>query len=128
MRRQHLNTVQRRALTGKPLVSPSHPAPLRLNPAAGWLETKPGVQLGLLIAVMVSACMVMSDGVLTPAISVISAVEGIKFNTGISTGEAGRSGRRRGRRGCGVGMVGVYVFWGWQAGCAVGCGGCCRCY
>ncbi|GAB4823867.1 hypothetical protein N2152v2_010913 [Parachlorella kessleri] len=52
----------------------------------GWFETKPALQLGLLITVMVAACMVMSDGVLTPAISVISAIEGIQYNAGIPKG------------------------------------------
>ena len=30
--------------------------------------------------------MIMSDGVLTPAISVVSAIEGLQYQTGISTG------------------------------------------
>ena len=55
--------------------------------SAGWFETKPALQLVLLITVMVAACMVMSDGVLTPAISVISAIEGIQYNAGIPKGK-----------------------------------------
>lgn len=44
------------------------------------------MQTTLLVVVMVSACMVLSDGILTPSISVISAIEGLQFNTGISKG------------------------------------------
>ena len=36
-----------------------------------------------------AACMVISDGVLTPAISVVSAIEGIQTQTGISNGARG---------------------------------------
>ncbi len=56
------------------------------NPAAGLFQARTGLQLALLIVVIMAACMVMSDGVLTPAISVISAIEGLQFNTGISQG------------------------------------------
>lgn len=55
-------------------------------PAAGFLERSGGSQVALLLVTMVSACMVISDGVLTPAISVISAIEGIEYNAGISKG------------------------------------------
>ncbi|PRW58025.1 Potassium transporter family isoform C [Chlorella sorokiniana] len=43
-------------------------------------------QTALLAVVLLAACMIISDGVLTPAISVVSAIEGIQFQTGISTG------------------------------------------
>ncbi|KAL4425076.1 hypothetical protein ABPG77_010390 [Micractinium sp. CCAP 211/92] len=38
----------------------------------------------LLVVVLLAASMIISDGVLTPAISVVSAIEGIQFQTGIS--------------------------------------------
>ena len=38
----------------------------------------------LLLFVVLTTNMIIADGVLTPAISVVSAVEGIQFNTGIS--------------------------------------------
>lgn len=46
------------------------------------------VQLALLVLVMAAASCVLADGVLTPAISVISAVEGLQYNiSGLSDGE-----------------------------------------
>lgn len=41
-------------------------------------------QAVLLFAIMIGSNLVLSDGILTPAISVVSAVEGIQFQTGIS--------------------------------------------
>lgn len=48
-------------------------------------------QTVLLLVVLLASNMIISDGVLTPAISVVSAIEGIEFQTGISRGGA-RSG------------------------------------
>ncbi|KAI7844072.1 hypothetical protein COHA_002216 [Chlorella ohadii] len=50
------------------------------------LERSARSQTALLAVVLLAACMIISDGVLTPAISVVSAIEGIQFQTGISTG------------------------------------------
>ena len=41
-------------------------------------------QISLLVVVLLAVNMIISDGVLTPAISVISAVEGIQYNTNLS--------------------------------------------
>ncbi|CAI0392708.1 unnamed protein product [Linum tenue] len=52
-----------------------------------WLENQAFRKTGLLILVLVGTCMVIGDGILTPAISVLSAVGGIKVNKpGISGG------------------------------------------
>lgn len=52
----------------------------------GALERSRVLQTALLVVVLLASNMIISDGVLTPAISVVSAVEGIKFQTGISRG------------------------------------------
>ncbi|GAB4815865.1 hypothetical protein N2152v2_002911 [Parachlorella kessleri] len=89
LRAAHQPTVS--ASDGKAAAAQSGaPAQQRRNRTAAWvrgaLESHPGLQLALLLVVLLAACLVMSDGVLTPAISVISAIEGIQFNTGISRG------------------------------------------
>lgn len=43
-------------------------------------------QRALLGAALVAVCLMMADGVLTPAVSVISAIEGIRHQTGLSDG------------------------------------------
>ncbi|KAL3741208.1 hypothetical protein ACJRO7_016784 [Eucalyptus globulus] len=45
-----------------------------------WLERRPSRKNALLILVLVGTCMVIGDGILTPAISVLSAAGGIKVN------------------------------------------------
>jgi hypothetical protein len=52
------------------------------------------LQTALLLVVLVGANMIISDGVLTPAISVVSAMEGVQFQTGMSQGEAQHSAAR----------------------------------
>ncbi|KAH9326136.1 hypothetical protein KI387_006314, partial [Taxus chinensis] len=45
-----------------------------------WLEEKPCRQNALLILVVLGTCMVIGDGILTPAISVLASVGGIKVD------------------------------------------------
>uniref|UniRef100_A0A0D9X2X7 Potassium transporter n=1 Tax=Leersia perrieri TaxID=77586 RepID=A0A0D9X2X7_9ORYZ len=45
-----------------------------------WLEKSKTLQTALLIMVMIGTCMVIGDGVLTPAISVFSAVSGLELS------------------------------------------------
>ncbi|KAF0907527.1 hypothetical protein E2562_018344 [Oryza meyeriana var. granulata] len=45
-----------------------------------WLEKHKTLQTALLIMVMIGTCMVIGDGVLTPAISVFSAVSGLELS------------------------------------------------
>ncbi|XP_028785818.1 potassium transporter 10 [Neltuma alba] len=45
-----------------------------------WLEEKASRKNAILILVLVGTCMVIGDGILTPAISVLSAAGGIKVN------------------------------------------------
>ncbi|BAT80188.1 Potassium transporter [Vigna angularis] len=45
-----------------------------------WLEEQPYIKDIILILALVGTCMVIGDGILTPAISVLSAVGGIKVN------------------------------------------------
>ncbi|QCD83812.1 KUP system potassium uptake protein [Vigna unguiculata] len=45
-----------------------------------WLEEQESARSVILILVLVGTCMVIGDGILTPAISVLSAVGGIKVN------------------------------------------------
>ncbi|XP_006658130.1 probable potassium transporter 9 [Oryza brachyantha] len=45
-----------------------------------WLEKHKSLQTALLIMVMIGTCMVIGDGVLTPAISVFSAVSGLELS------------------------------------------------
>ncbi|XP_077244444.1 putative potassium transporter 11 isoform X1 [Tasmannia lanceolata] len=45
-----------------------------------WLEAQPYRRNALLILVLVGTCMVIGDGILTPAISVLSAAGGIKVD------------------------------------------------
>ncbi|KAL2340184.1 hypothetical protein Fmac_008124 [Flemingia macrophylla] len=45
-----------------------------------WLEEKAYIKNIILILALVGTCMVIGDGILTPAISVLSAVGGIKVN------------------------------------------------
>ncbi|TVU47139.1 hypothetical protein EJB05_06724 [Eragrostis curvula] len=45
-----------------------------------WLEKHRKLRVALLIMVMIGTCMVIGDGVLTPAISVFSAVSGLEFS------------------------------------------------
>lgn len=57
---------------------------------ATWFKTKlrrsHWQQISLLVLVLLAVNMIISDGVLTPAISVISAVEGIQYNAALSDG------------------------------------------
>ena len=48
------------------------------------LQSKRWLQIVLFVFVVLATNMIISDGVLTPAISVVSSVEGIKYNTDIS--------------------------------------------
>ncbi|URD81072.1 potassium transporter [Musa troglodytarum] len=45
-----------------------------------WLEKHKSLHVALLIVVMLGTCMVIGDGVLTPAISVFSAVSGLELS------------------------------------------------
>ncbi|RWW31217.1 hypothetical protein BHE74_00003269 [Ensete ventricosum] len=45
-----------------------------------WLEKHKSLHVALLILVMLGTCMVIGDGVLTPAISVFSAVSGLELS------------------------------------------------
>ncbi|KAI4371590.1 hypothetical protein MLD38_009919 [Melastoma candidum] len=45
-----------------------------------WLESKMSRKRALLIVVLIGSCMVIGDGILTPAISVLSAAGGIKLD------------------------------------------------
>ncbi|KAI4364997.1 hypothetical protein MLD38_021023 [Melastoma candidum] len=45
-----------------------------------WLESKLSRKRALLIVVLIGSCMVIGDGILTPAISVLSATGGIKLD------------------------------------------------
>uniref|UniRef100_A0A804LJX9 Potassium transporter n=1 Tax=Zea mays TaxID=4577 RepID=A0A804LJX9_MAIZE len=45
-----------------------------------WLERHRKLRVALLVMVMIGTCMVIGDGVLTPAISVFSAVSGLEFS------------------------------------------------
>lgn len=45
-----------------------------------WLEKHKNLHTALLIMVLIGTCMVIGDGVLTPAISVFSAVSGLEFS------------------------------------------------
>ncbi|GAU33876.1 hypothetical protein TSUD_66630 [Trifolium subterraneum] len=45
-----------------------------------WLEERESCKSAILILVLAGTCMVIGDGILTPAISVLSAVGGIKVN------------------------------------------------
>ncbi|KAL5219371.1 hypothetical protein ABZP36_020055 [Zizania latifolia] len=45
-----------------------------------WLEKHKKLHTALLIMVLIGTCMVIGDGVLTPAISVFSAVSGLEFS------------------------------------------------
>ncbi|XP_061360485.1 potassium transporter 10-like isoform X2 [Gastrolobium bilobum] len=52
-----------------------------------WLEEQESRKSAILILVLVGTCMVIGDGILTPAISVLSAAGGIKVNQpGMSSG------------------------------------------
>ncbi|KAL6007370.1 hypothetical protein ACLOJK_032867 [Asimina triloba] len=47
---------------------------------------QPTAKMGLLMLALIGTCMVLSDSILTPCISVVSAVDGVKkFNPNIST-------------------------------------------
>jgi hypothetical protein len=53
----------------------------------GALASSSALQGALLVAVMVAACLVLADGVLTPAISVVSAISGLRHKVeGIGEG------------------------------------------
>lgn len=52
--------------------------------AADAVFSSPRLQLALLVITFVAVCLILSDGVLTPAISIVSAVQGIQFQTNIS--------------------------------------------
>ena len=56
-------------------------------PAADSIQNKKGIQTLLLMVMLLAVGMVLADGILTPAISVTSAVQGIQFNASISNGE-----------------------------------------
>ncbi|XP_020234883.1 potassium transporter 1 [Cajanus cajan] len=43
-----------------------------------FLEKHPGIRKGLLVFVLLGTCMAIGDGVITPAISVLAAVSGVK--------------------------------------------------
>ncbi|KAM0877619.1 hypothetical protein ACQ4PT_035390 [Festuca glaucescens] len=45
-----------------------------------WLEKHKNLHTALLVMVLIGTCMVIGDGVLTPAISVFSAVSGLEFS------------------------------------------------
>ncbi|KAI3432754.1 hypothetical protein D9Q98_004295 [Chlorella vulgaris] len=52
--------------------------------ARAALARSSAAQTALLVVTLMAATMILSDGVLTPAISVVSAIEGIEYNTGIT--------------------------------------------
>ena len=74
-------------------MQPPHAPPL--SPALPWptglLGRSKVLQTALLLVVLVGSNMIISDGVLTPAISVVSAMEGVQFQTGLSQGGARHS-------------------------------------
>ncbi|KAM0861099.1 hypothetical protein ACQ4PT_046113 [Festuca glaucescens] len=45
-----------------------------------WLEMHRSLKTALLVMVMIGTCMIIGDGVLTPAISVFSAVSGLELS------------------------------------------------
>lgn len=51
------------------------------SPLKRFLEKHRRLRTGLLVVVLVGACMVIGDGVLTPAISVLSSVSGLQVRT-----------------------------------------------
>lgn len=50
-----------------------------------------GCGIALMSITLVAVCMILSDGFLTPAVSVVSAAQGIQYQSGISNGAFGRS-------------------------------------
>eukprot|EP00271_Cylindrocystis_brebissonii_P019849 TRINITY_DN6289_c1_g1_i1.p1 TRINITY_DN6289_c1_g1~~TRINITY_DN6289_c1_g1_i1.p1 ORF type:complete len:903 (-),score=186.41 TRINITY_DN6289_c1_g1_i1:528-3119(-) len=58
--------------------SPSEKGAIRRTKAI--IEGSPFIRRALLILVLIGTCGVLADGVLTPAISVLSAVQGVEFN------------------------------------------------
>ncbi|XP_043715100.1 potassium transporter 4-like [Telopea speciosissima] len=58
------------------------------SPLKGFLEKHEKLRIALLLVVLFGACMVIGDGVLTPAISVLSAAAGLQYNDGkLNNGE-----------------------------------------
>jgi KUP system potassium uptake protein len=80
-----LHSIVRRAVSSKPsdfgVVSEDGDIPSKTKE---FLKKSKFVRRLILFVVIACAALTMSDGVLTPAISVISATEGIQFHTGIS--------------------------------------------
>ncbi|KFM26301.1 Potassium transporter 26 [Auxenochlorella protothecoides] len=56
------------------------------------LATSSFLQVLLLSITLSAVCLILSDGVLTPAISVVSAAQGIQYQSNISNGELGSVG------------------------------------
>jgi KUP system potassium uptake protein len=83
------------------LRSPPPPPP----PPAGWITRSRGAQGVLLGLVLAATNLIIADGILTPAISVISAVQGIQYSASISSSEpaAGRAAAEGGRGAAGAG-------------------------
>ncbi|KAJ1292422.1 hypothetical protein BS78_02G390200 [Paspalum vaginatum] len=52
----------------------------RSSRVKAWLEKHTALRTALLVMVMIGTCMVIGDGVLTPAISVFSAVSGLELS------------------------------------------------
>eukprot|EP01018_Ginkgo_biloba_P039221 Gb_22909 [translate_table: standard] len=58
-----------------------HPSQNRTSTLKRFLEKHRQIRSGLLVVVLLGTCMVIGDGVLTPAISVLSSVSGLKVRT-----------------------------------------------
>ena len=61
-----------------------HWAPFPAEASKEFFQTSPLARITLLAVSMFATAMVIGDGVLTPAISVVSAVSGLTFKTDIS--------------------------------------------
>lgn len=62
----------------------------RAEKVKGALERSSWAKNGLLSLALLGTCMVIGDGILTPCISVLSAVDGVrKIDAGISKGNKG---------------------------------------
>ncbi|XP_052183541.1 potassium transporter 11-like isoform X2 [Diospyros lotus] len=83
-RHAKVNTIPNQHRTDEELTTYSRSSALHEHPCAAktkrWLEKNASRKNALLILVLVGTCMVIGDGILTPAISVLSAAGGIKLD------------------------------------------------
>ncbi|CAJ1975919.1 unnamed protein product [Sphenostylis stenocarpa] len=82
-RHANIRTIPNQHRTDEELTTYSRSTILEKSFAAKtkrWLEEKAYIKNIILILALVGTCMVIGDGILTPAISVLSAVGGIKVN------------------------------------------------